>query len=305
MNEIKNVIICGLGAIGTIYADKISKCQNVSLKILLDKDRVDFYSQNPTKFNGRVLDLEYITPENIDFTADLVIISTKFSGLESAIKNLKNFVGDETIILSLLNGVTSEDIIAKAFGADKVLNSYFIGHSAVRCGRYVEQDGVHKIVFGSKNGQTDKVHAVKNFFDFAHINYEIPDDILHSQWLKFLLNVSSNQTSAILRMTFGQMQKNKACLKFLKSIINEVIKIAKAEGVNGTEKFGEEFQRTFASMSPDGKTSMFQDVENNRKTEVEIFAKTLIELGQKHNISTPYNKILKEMIDIIEENYGI
>ena len=94
-------------------------------------------------------------------------------------------------------------------------------------------------------------------------------------------------------------------MKFIKSIANEVAQIAKAEGVKNTDKFEQEYERVFASMSPEGKTSMFQDVEAKRKTEVEIFAQTVIDLGKKHNIPTPYNKILKEMIDIIEGGYEI
>ena len=54
-------------------------------------------------------------------------------------------------------------------------------------------------------------------------------------------------------------------------------------------------------MCPEGKTSMLQDIEAGRKTEVEMFAGAVIEMGKKYNIPTPYNKMLKEMIEIIEE----
>ena len=52
-------------------------------------------------------------------------------------------------------------------------------------------------------------------------------------------------------------------------------------------------------MTPDGKTSMLQDVEAGRKTEVDMFAGTMIKMGLEHNIPTPYNKIIKEMLEII------
>ena len=51
-------------------------------------------------------------------------------------------------------------------------------------------------------------------------------------------------------------------------------------------------------MCPEGKTSMLQDVEAGRKTEVDIFAGVMIKLGKKHNIDVPYNKVLKELIEI-------
>ncbi len=239
------------------------------------------------------------------FKADLIILATKFAGLKDAIKNIKNFVKEDTVILSLLNGVTSEDIIADVYGKDKMLYSYFIGHSSVRCGNSVTHDDVNTIVFGAENNLGENVVAVKNFFDKVGINYKIPDDIKRSMWLKFMLNVSANQPTAILRMTFGDMFENTHFMKFAENIMREVQSVAKAEGVLNTETMVDEALKHLKTMTPDGKTSMLQDVEAGRKTEVDMFAGTVIELGKKHGISTPYNKILREMIGIIEEHQDI
>lgn len=305
MKEIKKVILCGLGAIGTIYADKLEKYDAKNLKVLVDESRYERYSKNPVIFNGRALNFEYVLPSEEGFKADLIILATKFAGLKDAIKNIKNFVKEDTVILSLLNGVTSEDIIADVYGKDKMLYSYFIGHSSVRCGNSVTHDDVNTIVFGAENNLSENVVAVKNFFDKVGINYKIPDDIKRSMWLKFMLNVSANQPTAILRMTFGDMFENTHFMKFAENIMREVQSVAKAEGVLNTETMVDEALKHLKTMTPDGKTSMLQDVEAGRKTEVDMFAGTVIELGKKHGISTPYNKILREMIGIIEEHQDI
>ena len=305
MKEIKKVILCGLGAIGTIYADKLEKYDAKNLKVLVDESRYERYSKNPVIFNGRALNFEYVLPSEEDFKADLIILATKFAGLKDAIKNIKNFVKEDTVILSLLNGVTSEDIIADVYGKDKMIYSYFIGHSSVRCGNSVTHDDVNTIVFGAENNLSENVVAVKNFFDKVGINYKIPDDIKRSMWLKFMLNVSANQPTAILRMTFGDMFENTHFMKFAENIMREVQSVAKAEGVLNTETMVDEALKHLKTMTPDGKTSMLQDVEAGRKTEVDMFAGTVIELGKKHGISTPYNKILREMIGIIEEHQDI
>ena len=112
MKDIKNVVICGLGAVGSIYAEKIENYPKANLKVLVDKQRLERYTQNPIIMNGKELIFDYILPESTCFKADLIIIATKFDGLNDAINNLKNFVKEDTIILSLLNGVTSEEIIA-------------------------------------------------------------------------------------------------------------------------------------------------------------------------------------------------
>ena len=306
MREVKNVLICGLGAIGSIYADKINSYCPLDLRILVDKTRYEKYKKCPKIYNGKELELNYILPENQDFKADLIIIAVKFDALNDAINNIYNFVKDDTIILSLLNGVTSEEIIAKKYGAKHIPLSYFIGHSAMRHGNTITFDGVGNIVFGVKDEKINDVNDIellKSFFNKVGISYSIPDDMPYSMWLKFLLNVSSNQSSAILKMTFGQMQSNEKYLSFMRNIMNEVVSIAKAEGIKNTDKMIPQALELFSVMSKNGKTSMLQDIESGRKTEVGMFAGTVIELGEKHNLPTPYNNILKEMIEIIENDF--
>ena len=303
MRDIKNVLICGLGAIGSIYADKIQKFNPDSLRVLVDEERFERYSSNPIIFNGNELHFNYILPNDDNFKADLVIIATKYDGLSDVIKNIKNFIQSDTVILALLNGVTSEKIIAETYGREKLLYSYFIGHSAVRTGRNVIHDDVNTIVYGSENtADIENVQRVKKYFDSVGINYKIPEDIMHSLWLKYMLNVSANQSTAILRLTFGEMLANEKCMDFAINIMKEVQKIAKAEGVKNTDIMIDETIAHLHTMIPDGKTSMLQDVEAGRKTEVDMFAGTVIELGLKHNIQTPYNQIIKEILDAIYQN---
>ena len=306
MKEIKNVLVCGIGAVGSIYADKIEKFTPQNLRVLVDEARLERYKKNPTVFNGRVLDFNYILPNDTSFKADLIIIATKFDGLNDVIKNIKNFVYDDTVILSLLNGVTSEKIIAKTYGREKLLYSYFIGHSAIRDGRNITHDDVNTIVYGSENSNDfENVERIQDFFEQAGINYLIPDDIIHSLWLKYMLNVSANQTTAILRMNFGEMLENDKCMDFAINVMKEVQAIAKAEGVRNTESMINDTIEHLHTMIPEGKTSMLQDVEAGRKTEVEMFAGTVIKLGKEFGIPTPYNKIIKEIIEIIHRQQDL
>ena len=97
--------------------------------------------------NGKPLNFNYVA-EDKNFKADLIIIATKFDGLNDVIKNIENFVSEDTIIMSLLNGVSSEEIISRKYGWKHLPISYFIGHSAMREGNIITHDGVGDIVFG-------------------------------------------------------------------------------------------------------------------------------------------------------------
>lgn len=308
MDEIKNVLICGLGAIGSIYAVNIKNCLKGSLKVLVDEERLNIYKSSPLIYNDTKYDFDYLLPDEKNFKADLIIIATKFSGFAQAKEDIRNFVKDDTIILSLLNGVTTEKELAKLYGWDKVLYSYCICHSSVRCGRSITHDGVSKIVFGEnefEGNSKNNVLRVKAFFEKCGIDYEIPEDIKRSMWLKFMLNISANPISAILKMTFGEMMQNQEFINMADKIISEAQQIAMAEGIKNADTMPRDAIQLFNSMIPDGKTSMLQDIEAGRKTEIELFSGTVVKLGEKYNIQTPYNKIVKEMIEIIHKNQDL
>lgn len=302
MREIKKVLVCGIGAVGSIYADKINQFDFDSLRVLVDEKRLEKYQKNPKIYNGKILDLKYVLPSETSYKADLIIIATKFDGLASVIKNLKNFIKEDTVIISLLNGVISEEIIAKEYGWRNLLTSYFIGHSAMRDGNNITFDGVGKIVFGVQDKNlTNEANVIRlsKYFDKVGIDYEIPEDMLRSYWLKYMLNVACNQLSAICRVTFGQMQSDEKCLSFIKNVMAEVIAVAHSKGVN-VEGIEQEAIEALKKMIPEGKTSMLQDIEAGRKTELALFATAMIEFGTQLKIPTPYNKIMKELIEIIE-----
>lgn len=290
----KKVIICGLGAVGLTYACKLKNfCE---LKILADETRIKKYQQNKPKLNGEEIDFAYVMPTE-SFTADLIIIATKDSGLDDAIEYIKNFVGENTIILSLLNGVSSEEKIAKVYGKDKILYSYFIGHSAVRVGNSVTQDGVGKIVFGGDEKNTKRL---EDFFKKCNIDYEIPEDIIYSLWLKFGLNIYLNQSSAIMGLTMGDMKRNPYFANFAKKLIAETKLIAQKSGVKNLENFESDALNALNLMCDEGKTSMYQDILAKRKTEVDIFAGEILRRGKEYGISTPYNEVVYNMIKILE-----
>ncbi len=298
MMEIKNVLICGLGAVGMTFACKLQKYNPKCLKVLVDKERYERFKAMPPTMNGDEKFFDYILPDEQGYVADLVLIATKMDGLESALMNLRNFVGEDTIILPLINGVSAEERIAQVYGWERTFYGYFIGHSAMRVGHDVQQDGVGRIVFGTKMHEKDCV--VARFFEQAGIDFENPQDIIYAKWLKFGLNVVSNQASCILKMTFGDMQKSPEFLVFARNILKEVVELAKCEGVVGWENLSDDVIKALFTMVENGRTSMWQDIDAGKKTELDIFAGTVLKLGAKHGVPTPYNQVFYEMIRVLE-----
>lgn len=306
MKKIQKVYLSGLGAIGSSYAGKLHDMDPDSIRIIADRERIERYTKNGIAINGKVYNFQYLAPEEDAAPADLIIIAVKQHHLEQAIKDISNFVGDDTIILSLLNGISSEEILGRAFGMDKILYSFCVSTDSVRIGTQVKYSVLGTIVFGEKTNKeySQKVLAVKDLFDRAQIPYSIPEDMIREQWWKFMMNVGLNQVSAILRAPYGVFQKVKEARELMEMACNEVIDIATKIGINLTRDDIDKYFKIIDTLSPNGKTSMLQDVEAHRKTEVEIFAGTVIELGQKYGILTPVNNMLYKMIRAMEQAYN-
>ena len=290
---IKKVIISGLGALGVTYANKFNTC--CELKILADAERIKKYKENPPTLNNKELELNYINPED-NFEADLVIITTKSLGLNSVIRNLKNFVSEKTIIISLINGISSEETIKHAFPNSIVIRSFFIGHSAMREGNNVTQDGIGKIFI-------EKNDLLEDFFSKNNIDYEVSDDIIRAQWIKLGVNIILNQPSAIYELNVGALRNSENYLPLAKSLLKEVFNIAKAHGINNLETYEQEVLKSIYLIADDGKTSMYQDVIAKRNTEVDIFSGEIIKLGKKYGIKTPYNEDVYNRIKLKEASF--
>ncbi len=298
MTEIKKVLLCGLGAVGLTVACRLQNFSSENLRILVNDDRLKKLLQNPMKMNGEVKVFEYVLPDEKNFVADLIIISTKFDGLVDVLENIKNFVGKNTIILPIINGISAEEKIAQVYDWERVLHGYFICHSAERVGNEVTQDGIFKIVFGSDDEV--KNACVAKYFTSAGIDFENPSDILYAKWVKFGLNIVVNHSSCILKMKFDEMQRSEKFLSFARNVLKEVVTLAKCEGVVGYENLEDDVIKALFLMSKDGKTSMWQDIEAGRKTEVEIFAGTILKLGHKYGVPTPYNQVFYDMVKVLE-----
>jgi len=303
--QIKKVSIIGLGAVGCIYASRLHDMDYASVTVIADVDRIERYKRDKYIINGRAYDFNYVSPEEKTEPDDLIIVSVKFNNLKQAINEINNHVGEDTIILSLLNGISSEEIIGETYGLDKLLYGICIGIDAVRQGNVVTFSKSGKLVFGERANviYSPKVQAVKELFDSAEIPYKIPEDMIRFLWWKFMVNVGINQSSAILGAHYNVFQTNSDARALMEAAMWEVINVSKKVGINLNENDLLSWYEVLYKLSPEGRTSMLEDIENRRKTEIELFGETVCMLGEKYGVETPVNKTLVSIIKVLENKY--
>ncbi len=295
--EIKKISIIGLGALGVMYGNYINeRVPKGSLRIVADNARLQKYKSQGIYCNGKLCDFTYITPEAED-PADLLIFAVKFGQLEEAIQTAARQVGDNTIILSTLNGITSEEYLAKAFHKDRVLLCTVQGMDSVKIGNQMEYHNFGTFSIGTwEDTITPSLRAVTAFFDQIGLPYEIPSDMKRQLWNKLMLNVGINQAITVYETNYGGIQREGEPREIMLQAMKEVVMVAQAMKINLKEEDIRSWDQVIGRLNPEGMPSMRQDALAHRPTEVELFSGTIIRLGNQYHIPTPVNAMLYRRI---------
>lgn len=296
---IETVAIIGLGALGILYGTYLSKhMPKESIRIIADADRIRRYQESRIYSNGVACDFHYVTPDEKMEPADLVIFAVKYNGLAEAIEAMSNQIGDNTIILSALNGISSEGMIGEAYGMNKLLYCVAQGMDAVKVDNQLTYENMGMLVFGEQKTEyiTEKMQVVADFFDRVSMPYQLDMDMNKRLWGKFMLNVGVNQVVAVCEGNYGDILVEGPHRDTMIAAMREVLILSEYEGVYLTEEDLNYWLVVLSKLSHKGKPSMRQDLEAKRRSEVELFAGTVRKMAKKHGILVPVNDYLYERI---------
>jgi 2-dehydropantoate 2-reductase len=304
--SITHVAIIGAGAVGGAYGAMLYDADPGCVSFVARGDRLRRLKNRGLLVNGKPYMIHAIDASDASPPADLLIVALKHHQLEEALSEMRQRIGEETAILSLMNGVQSEEQIGGVYGADKVLPAVVVGIDAVRDDNSITYTRRGKIYFGEAGNRPPgaRVRRVQALFDRAGIPHETPRDMTRILWWKFMINVGVNQVSAALRAPYAAFQAPGETRELMESAMREVVLLASKLHISLTEADVTEWYAVLRGLNPEGKTSMLQDVEGGRKTEVEMFAGKVIELGRRFGVATPVNERLFDMIRKIEGSYG-
>ena len=240
--EIKKVAILGAGAVGSYVIEGISGCREIRLGVIAEGERNARLKSAGCTINGVTYHPEVWTSQETD-NIDLLIVSLKYGALPTALDTIKQATSQNTIVMSLMNGVDSEEIIGAKIGMSHILPAL------IKVASHKEPDGYHfdrkstiGIIFGEYKSpfQSERVKAVCDLFEKSDISYRVTDYIREEIWSKFRLNVCNNLPQAILGAGVGCYRDSvhmKAISEGLRSEI-EAIAAAKVVAANIDEYLG-------------------------------------------------------------------
>lgn len=302
----KKVSIMGIGAVGCTVAPQLMKyLPKGDVRIIAGGDRKKRLEEKGIVVNGEHYDCTVTEPEEDVEPADLLIVAVKYAALPQAIKDMKKHVGENTTILSLMNGVDSREIIGEEYGIEKCIYGICnISTVNLGNGEFKVSPNKHGILLGEATNvkpYTERVRAIEELFTKAGIDFAIPENMLHDCWWKFLLNVGGNCTNTVLRGTQSYFQVLEPANQARKMVMQEVLAVGIAAGAPISQKDVDELMDQYKCYPGENTCSMLQDFLHKKQTENAMFCGYVMKLGKKYGIPTPVNEYLYYLLAALDE----
>ena len=299
--KIQSVAILGAGAVGSYIIWGLSKKDNIRLGVIAEGDRARRLKESGCAINGAVYRPEVWTPQEAQ-GVDLLVVALKYGSLPGALESIKTAVGSNTVVMSLMNGVDSEELIAAQVGAEHLLYSF------IKVTSHKEADGYHfdpdatlGVIYGERFApfESERVEAVRELFTDSWVNFRVTEHIQEEMWSKFRLNVCNNLPQAILGAGVGCYRDSVHMKAISDGLCHELEAIAVAKSIDLSKV--DASSRHGSLVPPATRYSTLQDLDAGRHTEIDMFSGALMRMGQELGIPTPYNEYTYHMIKALEE----
>ena len=298
--KIESVAVLGAGAVGSYVIWGLSEKAGVRLGVVAEGERAERLKQNGCAVNGTVYRPEVWTPQEAH-GVDLLVVALKYGALPGAMESIRAVVGEHTVVMSLMNGVDSEELIGAQVGDEKVIRSL------IKVASHKEEDGYHfdpdatlGIIFGEEHApfESERVRAIVDLFEGTGIHYRVTDEIRAEMWSKFRLNVCNNLPQAILGAGVGCYRDSVHMKAISEGLRRELEAIAAAKGIDLRKV---DTSGRGSAVPPTARYSTLQDLDAKHHTEIDMFSGALMRMGEELGIPTPYNEYTYHMIKALEE----
>ena len=297
----QSVAILGAGAVGSYVMWGLAKKKEIDLCVVASGERKARYERDGFVINGQVYHPVVRTPEEAA-GVDLLIVATKYQALRPALGDIQTVAGGHATVMSLRNGVDSEEIIGEVIDPVQIVHS-LIKVASERKGNQVvfDPETTIGIVYGEADLSrgTGRIEALNDLFADTGLHYRATDVILTENWSKFRLNVPNNQAQAMVGCGVGTYRDSEHVAFLRDRLREEVDRIAEKKGIDFDKA---DTSSTFGSKVRDrARYSTLQDLDAGRHTEVDMFAGAVVRMGRELGIPAPYNEFTYHMIKALEE----
>ncbi len=304
-----NILICGLGALGIVFAVALKFAGNSVFGITKEK-YFESLKNKPLKIKGlfgqkeTFLDGIYVKPQElIDLNLDLIIVSVKSYDTEKAINQIKPLIGENTLILLAQNGYGNYEIAGSIVDKRKIILSRIIFGAKINEIGFAEVTVfADDIVIGQPDNliPSEKLIEISHVFNKSGIPTRVSNDVYAILWDKILYNCALNPLGAILECNYGSLAEMEETRFLMNQIVYEIFNVAKANEIKLNWPNADDYLKFFYEklVPPTAMhfPSMYYDLKNGKKTEIDSLNGAIVNLAKQKIISVPINETITKLI---------
>lgn len=291
---IKTVGIIGAGSVGSALMYEMYKRDPENVYLLATGARAERLVSKGISVNNEVFSPKVYSDPSQGINIDLLILAAKTYSMDSVIEDIRPLISKDTILLPIENGITTSTRLEREFPENRVFYGVVLRTDAHRMSRRVYYTTLGEMQIGYAENHDPKPEVIEAYERLKElgVNVKVYEDMRRAKWRKWMLNTGASQTAVEVQAEcgfFGQVEEVRSLMKML---MDEILEIAWAEGVDLNEEDRDEIIEILVNFPPDKKMSMLQDYEAGRPIEIDEYAGEVVRLGKKHGIPTPANEIL-------------
>ena len=235
--------------------------------------------------------------------ADLVIFFVKTYDTETAVSDALVLEKEDTVFLTLQNGLGNEEVICQKIDRKKVMLGV-TGHGATILGLgHIRHAGWGKTFIGELDHRiTDRAARITQMFCGAGIETEVSPNIHDHVWGKLLVNAGINALTALTGFKNGQLLDYSETTRLMEKLVFEAAEVARRKGVHLEEDPVEKVRKTIEA-TKENRSSMGQDFDQRRKTEIEAINGAVVKEAESLGIPVPFNQALTDLVKAIEKSF--
>jgi 2-dehydropantoate 2-reductase len=233
---------------------------------------------------------------------DLIIFSVKTYDTDQTAKELKSAINKDTLVISLQNGVASDQQIKNHIPDAKVYPGVaYLASTKTRPGLIEQTGGPRKFIFGDRlDPKNPRLIEVEKDMTEAEVDASVSDDIARDLWKKFMFIVAFSGMTSICRSPIGKVLQDSVTEGLYERCLKEAIQVARSMNIRVEEGAFENIMTTSRNFPPGSKSSLLVDIENHRRTEIETLNGSVVRLAKNKNIDVPLNALIYGAIKLLE-----
>lgn len=300
-------VIMGAGAMGSLFGGVLSLTGEEVWLVDIWKEHVDTIRSKGLTIEekGKVQVVSVNATSDITSIgkADLILYFVKTYHTEKAVTDSLVLEKEDTIFLTLQNGLGNEEIICKQVDRKKVILGV-TGQGATLLGPgHIRHAGWGKTSVGELDGKaTDRISRVAQMLQKAGIETEVSSRIHDLVWEKLFVNVGINALAALLGIKNGQLLDYPETLRLMETLVHEAVEVARKKGIR-IEGNPIDRVKTVIEATRGNRCSMGQDLDFKRKTEIDAINGALVREAERFGIPVPYNRMITDLIKVIEKTF--